>query len=734
MLRNAGRDRLRKAVENAGMSQAKVAELLGISKQLVTHWIQGRRVPSETQLRRLAGVIGVDMGFLSGAMDDAVSAEDAGLDMLTDGRWDFRKAPVDGGRDYGNANVLAFTPDIDTLIRELGQNALDQLLRSAGAMHLRFSLIELTHTSPAYAAFMEAMKWRGLEPHIKAAIALNSRLSSKLRRGLVGIERLRVLRVEDFGTTGAYGGERTSNEQGERSPFAALMRDNLNSSKETNIAGGTHGAGKGTAWQCSDIGTVLLSSKISASHLITSQPEGALRFIAKAELTWHDWSASDGGAKAGPGWLAHPEQTRSIWLPSRELSTLFLDRADLPGGVDESAASGTSLLIVGFRDPQDDGEGDPTAILGRVKRAVAENFFPAMLEGRMAVSVEHHVDGSVRQKDVVDPGKYMPEMVEAYSAHREGKLTPHERAAAGDTTHAHITHPIPHTRADASPHLKRFEEDLDATSDLIVRFARSEELGPPGADRRQLVNHIALVRGRLMIVEYLRRSNLVVGGRPFHGILLAGEAAGEDSAQAAAEQFFRLAEPPAHNKWIWREDVRDNYRIGAKQDLNSFYTRLNDTLRDLIKPEEEAEDDGPDELRKLLFLAGPPRPGLPAILKVTDKTLKDGKWHVTGEVTINERKRLLVLTPIVSVQPESGAAVDLGWESLTVVRASKGPAKETDTFEIEVPAGTARLTFEAVSKARTDRLDLNRCKVTIRIVGRPGTPSADIAVVAAAEV
>lgn len=727
---NVDRDRLRKAVESAGMSQAKVAELLGVSKQLVTHWIQGRRVPSEAQLRKLAGVIGVDMSFLSGAMQDGPVPVGTGLDTLADARWDFRKAPDDGGRDYGNANVLAFTPYIDTLARELGQNELDQLLRSAGAMHLRFSLIELTYTSPAYAAFMEAMKWHGLEPHIKAAILLNSRLSSKLRRGLAGIERLRVLRIEGFNTTGAYGGERTSNEHNDKSPFAALIRDNLNSSKETSIAGGTHGVGKGTAWQCSDIGTVLLSSNVAASLLVADQPEGALRFIAKAELTWHDWPASDGGAKAGPGWLAHPARTRSMWLPSHELAPLFLDRTDLPEGVDESAASGTSILIVGFRDPQDDGEGDPAAILSRVKRAVAENFFPAMLEGRMSVSVEHHADGSVRQKDIVDPGKYMPEMVEAYSAYRDGKLTPQERAAAGDTTHAYITHPIPHTRMDASPNLKSFEEDLDARSDLVVRFAKNEELGPTGTDRRQLVNHVALVRGRLMVVEYLRRSNLVVGGRPFHGVLLAGEAAGEDAAQAAAEQFFRLAEPPAHNKWIWREDVRDAYRVGAKQDLNSFYARLNDNLRDLIKPEEEAEDDGPDELRKLLFLTGPPRSSLPVVLKVTDQSLKDGKWHVVAEVTINERKRSLMLTPIVSVQPESGTSVDLEWESLKVVRASKGPAKETDDFEIDAPASTARLVFEAVSKARTDRLDLNRCKVTIRIVARPGVTGVEVPVAA----
>jgi transcriptional regulator with XRE-family HTH domain len=714
--------RIREAISEAKIPQSRLAEQLGISKQLLTHWLQGRRRPSDAQLRQLGKALGLDASFVTGAIGAPAPAT-LGLDSLADAVWEFRDAPLDGGRDYGNANVLAFTPDIETLVRELGQNALDQLLRAIGMMHLRFTLIELTTASPAYEAFMEAIQWERLQAHLKAAVELNSRLSAKLRRGLAGIGRLRLLLVEDFGTTGAYGHDWTSDERGQRSPFAALMRDNLNSSKETNVAGGTHGAGKGTAWQCSDISTVLLSSSVDTSHLFDDQPDDALRFIGKSELTWHPWPESAGGPKAGPGWLAHLDKTRSLWLPPSLLKPLFLDRSDLPTGIDESRAGGTSLLIVGFRDPQGEGEGDADATIVNIKRATAENFFPAMLEERMTVSVEHHVDGVVRQKEVVDPSKYVPEMAEAYRAHLNGELIPHDRAVAGDTTHVFVTHPIPATRSDVALNLKRFEEDQDATSDLIVRFAKSDELGPTGADRRQLVNRVAPVRGRRMIVEYMRRSNLVVGGRPFHAIVLAGEAAGEGLAQTAAEQFLRLAEPPSHNKWIWREDVRDNYRIGAKQDLSTFYQRLNDSLRDLIKPVDEAEDDGPDELRKLLFLAGPNRTSTLAVVRVTNQHLDDGQWHITAEVAINDRKKALVLRPTISVQPESGAALELDWDTLSVVRATRGAPKETGTFEVEVPAGTTRLVIQGVSKARSDSLDLSRCKVAVGLGPRILEPS-----------
>jgi transcriptional regulator with XRE-family HTH domain len=718
MLSDQDRIRLRTAIEGANLSQAKIAVLLGISKQLLTHWLQGRREPSEKQLRNLAQVLGVDMTFLDGTLGHPLAGAGAGLDTLEAAKWNFRVAPEDGGRDYGNANVLAFTPDINTLVRELGQNGLDQGLRGMGAMQIRFALIELRSGSPAYAAFMRALRWDELLPHIDATIDLNSRLSAKLRRGKQALEKLLLLRVDDFTTTGAHGEERTSDEPGSRSPFAALMRDNLNSSKETNIAGGTHGAGKATAWQCSELSTVLLSSRIAPSYLRTGQPEEGLRFIAKSELTWHQWPVHDGGPRAGPGWLARPDDTNSLWVPADHLSPLFLDRLSLPDGVDRSAASGTSLLIVGFRDPQEDEKTDPGAILARIQQALAENFFPAIVDERMVVTVEHLVDGERRKSEVVNPAKYVPEMVEAYRAHRRGEVVPEGEAAPGDTAHAQVQHLIPATRPDASPSLQP-HDDVDTKSDLVVRFAKPEELGPMGAERRQLVNHVALVRGRLMVVEYLRRSNLVVGGRPFHAILLAGEAAGDGPAQQAAEQFFRQSEPAAHHKWIWREDVRDNYRPGAKQCLNEFYQRLNDKLRDMIKPEEDAEDDGPEELRKLLFLAGPTRAVSLAVLRLSDQVLEDGRWVIKGEIVVNDRKRRLIVTPRLAVLPESGGTIDLGWERLEVTRAIRGAPSVTEEKEIKVPAGTTRLQFAAVSDRAVDGLDLNRCRVTVRVLARP---------------
>lgn len=707
--------RLIEILRAEGITQTQAADRLGVSKQLVTHWVQGRREPSERQLQALAELVGVDIRVLNGGMEVMSAQQQSGLDSLSSADWRFRPAPQDGGRDYGNANVLAFSPSIATMVRELGQNALDQMLAPDGMVHVRFTLIELSEGGTARSRFLEALAWDRLQLHIKAAADVpNAKLSSKLREGLRRTDRLFILLVEDFGTTGAYGDERTPSDPSEKSPFAALIRDNLNSSKQTSNAGGTHGVGKGTAWQASHLSTVLLSSSIDPRKLRDGQPTGSLRFIAKSELTWH--LDPDGHPMAGPGWLAGPPQDfNSLWVAPHELKDLFLDRLKLPEGVDEQSRSGTSLAIVGFRDPQEDDTADPVKILDRIKQAVSENFFPAILEGRLSCSVEYRLDGELESASHVKPEEYVPEMVEAYKAHRDGEIVNAESAGPGDTIREEVVHGVPRTRVDAVPSVQRFDEDLDAKSYLLVRYAKNDELGNLGSARRQLANHVALVRGRLMVVQYSRQSHLVVGGRQFHGILLAGEAVDQKPAQRAAEQFLRLSEPAAHDEWTWRDDVRDNYRSGAKRQLESFREEWRGALRRLVEPEQSDEDEGPDELRKLFALPGQPRPSPGTVVRLQEQQLRGGQWHIAAELVINNRSCDRILVPALSVQPESGNGISLDWDSLSIVRCTRGRASVTEKKAIEVTSGTSRVVFKAVSKSAPDHLNLAKCRVTLRV-------------------
>ena len=60
-------ERIRAARQAAGLSQEKLAERLGLTRQAVTKWETGQSAPSTENLLRLAEVLGVPMTALLGA-------------------------------------------------------------------------------------------------------------------------------------------------------------------------------------------------------------------------------------------------------------------------------------------------------------------------------------------------------------------------------------------------------------------------------------------------------------------------------------------------------------------------------------------------------------------------------------------------------------------------------------------------------------------------------------------
>jgi RNA polymerase primary sigma factor len=68
-----------------------------------------------------------------------------------------------------------------------------------------------------------------------------------------------------------------------------------------------------------------------------------------------------------------------------------------------------------------------------------------------------------------------------------------------------------------------------------------------------------------MIIRDYRLHNLPFGARPFHAIVLAGEAAGSEASDRDAERFLRAAEPPAHNRWASTPEVTSQYERGGRK-------------------------------------------------------------------------------------------------------------------------------------------------------------------------
>src|SRR5205085_9351548 len=131
----------------------------------------------------------------------------------------------------------------------------------------------------------------------------------------------------------------------------------------------------------------------------------------KSELLWH---AHEGKQFAGPAWFGEPSTVgHSLWVDDREyLKALQLDRDALPDGVDAALSHGTSALILGFRDPEEETRPDAKVLLDKIGASVAKSFFPAMVEGRLcklAVSLQHVLDGRIVSVMPVQPEKSVPE-------------------------------------------------------------------------------------------------------------------------------------------------------------------------------------------------------------------------------------------------------------------------------------------------------------------------------------
>src|SRR5207247_11128123 len=122
------------------------------------------------------------------------------------------------------------------------------------------------------------------------------------------------------------------------------------------------------------------------------------------------------------------------------------------------------------------------------------------------------------------------------------------------------------------------------------------------------VKRVWSARVRAMIVKYLTRNDVVVGAPPFHAALLAGTLAGQAAEHVAAEQFLRLAEPPAHDRWEYNEDLGEKYARGAGMRIKDLFEGVTRALQEKLRRENSEEQKGPEILRRLLQIRAPRPP------------------------------------------------------------------------------------------------------------------------------
>jgi RNA polymerase primary sigma factor len=603
-------------------------------------------------------------------------------------RWGFRPLSDDGGLDYGNANIWAFDPSLDTFAREVTQNSVDAALESRVDLVFRLHVVR----GQRLTRFKEALQWKDLEQHLEAAADPSQKFGRTLQRGLDELERsdeLIALCIEERGTKGLVG-----REKGKDSHFAALCRNNLDSQK-TSAAGGAFGLGKAVLWRASSLSTVLFHSHLSTP--VDDDPQQQYgRLLGRTELAYH---ALGEGEFAGPGWFgreASDGSAVSAWDADLYAGPLLLERKTLGFG------------IVGFQDPTSDEEPNVEATGRRLLRAVATHFWPALEEDKLSATVEIDEGSAPLVRLPVTPALVVPEYVDMLRRHNTDDVVDLlERP--GDVARRVVPLQVPAAKGG--------HEEFQHEAILLVRRADPSEQG--GTE----LNKVAFVRGARMVVEYRGMGSVGLGARPFHAVVLCGHAAehkgipeidDDEADRLAAEEFLRVAEPPSHNTWTLTPDLKAQYARGAGARLEDFRGAIKGRIRELVTPQIKEASDAPRDLLQLLRMTVPPEgERRPQIFPEETFVDDEGRWDVTAVLNVKppEGKRWRG-RPVVVFNGETGGGRMAPLELLEALDNCMVDPDDSD--KLIVASGKRRARFRVVTDAAKQPLPASDSTISLQ--------------------
>jgi transcriptional regulator with XRE-family HTH domain len=679
-------DRLKKAMEIASITQSKLASLVGTTQPAVSQWLSGKKDPSSENLADIARILKIERRWLAEGIPplraenpDGDRAEYKGL-----ASWAFRKAPPDGGRDYGNANVWSLDPGLEVLVREVLQNAKDAAVTADKKVETVFRIISLTGKD--LSDFRESLRWYELRQHLEASARNGQKLGTLLQDGLKRVDeedQLLLLLIEDSGTSGLTGPEKGSGH------FTALCRNNLDSNKDGPVAGagGAFGLGKAVLWRASRLSTVLFCSHLAKPEDGRSQN----RVFGRCELAWHEVQDK---TFAGPGWFGHADDdgmVQSYWENETLARDLYLNRE----------GTGTTACVVGFHDASADTDSDPVDLARELVRAAAQSFFPALIADKLAVRVEVYDSGrAYRDKNpsfaqAVNPELYVPAAVRMLKAYQEDQTI----SRLGEDQHCVVAKEVVLTVPKRTGEPKHAEQEHKA---VLLLTPADEETGSDASEKQ---NYLAVFRGHGMVVQHKSLAGTCLGARPFHALLLCGRAPefvapdlarSNPHADQAAEMFLRTAEPPSHNQWTATPDLKAVYTRGCVSRLSAFLAAAAEAVRDLVKPTPKDTGDGPNALKELFRIGNEPAPTeRPRVVEQTGTVEGDGhaaRWRVTARIRMKPRRAAMKLTPAVYFLAETGTGTAVRWTSLKAERNC-----EARGSSLIIPPDTREVRFSGVT-------------------------------------
>lgn len=610
--------------------------------------------------------------------------------------WIFDPIPPSGAIQGGVPSSHVFRPDLDIFVREIMQNSMDQKVNGLATVNFVFEKLD----GHLKGDFLNAIGWQDLRQHVEAAAEAGfTTISPRLANGLRSIEGepLIILRIDDYGTVGLTGDE---NEGGKN--FSALCKNTLDTCEDKPYRGGSYGLGKAVLWSFSSISTVLFSSFINGDSSLQ------FRLIGRTELPYH---ATGIQKWSGPGWYGQSE-TIGPGL-HRAVSAWNTDAKHIAKGShilrDINRGAGTSILVIGFEEPRQEQTRQLKEIAYDIARSASRWFWPSLKEPdpKLTVYVEAYDNGNeIYNQKVEVSNEELPFILALSESEYVAKLE-----QQGDVSRTSLSFRTPVKKSYAG---STEEPECDTQLELKIRQGGTE-------DNPRLKNSIALIRGAGMVVQY-RPIPVPLSDKRFHGVLLAGLANGNTTADESAEKFFRAAEPPSHREWDAAIDsVRAGYKQGGQARLRGLWQEMTSAITKMCQESIPASSQGPERLSRLFKIGGQKGGwGGPAKFRIAGiiANLEEDTWHFSGRVTRqSEETKSWEFTVSAWLASETGRGDLIPIYHLEADHGEvvMGPA----TVKVIIPANVSRVSFSGNTiKAEKEQRDIMR-NTKMRIELRP---------------
>jgi len=584
---------------------------------------------------------------------------------------------------------IALDQQLEQFVRETAQNSADEG-KDDETPELVYRFMQLQDSE--LDDFLDAVEWGRLKDHLSAVAEDDDEIGVQkmLDRVDDGDGVLPLLLVEDRHTSGL-----TGDEFSEETRYSSLVQDFGHSTKEED-QGGVHGVGASVLWGFSGFKTAFFHTTP------VGWDDDIPRLVGRIDLPYHE---CNGQEWHGDGWIgaAGPPNRRAISINGKVAEDTAANPLHLDKERSRGDETGTTAVVVGFREPNR-SRRSPSALVDRIGTLTARYYWPLLLESGLDVSVQAPSDETPEQIQPRNVDELAP-FIEAYD----------ERNVADDSLDD-----APDIAAVDIPFEVPPEKDSDLSTDGEVTLVVRTHDG----DHSKHKNHVGLFRGARHVVKYRKYGHVARAvGQEFHGLLLAGRARHPPDAEdddipdsdKVIEDFFRSAEPRAHDTWEAEiSKLQNNYPDGHTAIEALLKDDVPQRLTELLT---EAGGDEDDMLESVggqfpYFSGGPSRGrdrnggggGSRTVRRVQTELSHVGEqYRAKGHLELAETPTEAWTFGVTKIEVVDGshspiAEVDVDTlDGTSVDQSTPLKTASTNPATVTVPAGEDEITFELTS-------------------------------------